>query len=137
MSTDGKTITDEDTGELLYPLLSQLQAIGLTPDYWYWGHVHLGLVYGEQSAVTKATKGITKVRCVGHSAIPFGNPWGLSVGGKIIDYIANTPIPGTNMAMNGLAMLTLKQDGGIKEEFFDGVEAGSKAKPVAKWKRVS
>ena len=137
MSTDGKTFTNEDTGELLYPLLSQLQATGLTPDYWYWGHVHLGLVYGDQSVVTKATKGMTKARCVGHSAVPFGNPWGLSVGGNIIDYIANTPIPGTNMAMNGLAMLTLTQDGGITEEFFDGVKAGSKAKPVAKWKRVS
>lgn len=83
MSTDGKTLKD-------YPLLEQVQATGITPAYWYWGHIHLGLVYGEDAAVTKAAN--TKCRCVGHSAIPFGAPWGLNADGNVIEFIARTAV---------------------------------------------
>lgn len=135
MSTDGTTITDPDTGKVLFPLLSQLQATGITPDYWYWGHIHLGLVYGTESAVTMATDGKTKSRCVGHSAIPIGAPWDLTADGKVIDFIAETSIPNTNLVYNGLAMLTLTRDGGITEQFFNGVEQSSSEVPAATWSK--
>jgi len=133
MSTDGTTINDATSGEPLFPLLSQLQATGLTPDYWYWGHIHLGIAYGDQSAVTTTTDGKTKARCIGHSAIPIGAPWGLNVDGNVIDFIADTPIPETALVLNGLAMITLTTDGGITEQFFDGVEQGSDLSPLATW----
>ena len=135
MSTDGTTITDPTSGEDLFPLLSQLQATGLMPDYWYWGHVHLGIVYGDQSVVTTTTGGKTQARCVGHSAIPIGAPWGLTADGSIIDFIAETPIQNTNMVLNGLAMLTLTSDGGITEQFFNGVEQGSSEAPEPTWSK--
>ena len=124
MSTDGTTI--EEKGKLQYPLLSQLQQTGITPDYWYWGHIHLGLVYGKNSAVTKATGGKTRARCVGHSAIPFGAPWGLSVGNGVIDYIAQTPLQNSRLVLNGLALLTLHSNGSIQEQFFNCADAQGK-----------
>ncbi len=126
MSTDGTTTDD-------FPLFNQTQALGLTPDYWYWGHIHLGLVYGDKSIVSTSTQGKTKARCVGHSAIPFGDPWGLKVGGGVIDFIADTPVPDTSLIENGLAMLTLGSQGEIKEQFFNGVEPGSTDMPVCIW----
>jgi len=135
MSTDGTTITDESSGKVLYPLLSQLQATGLTPDYWYWGHLHLGIAYGKQSVVTSTTGGKTKARCVGHSSIPMGAPWDLTVDGKVIDFIAETPIPETGLILNGLAMITLTRDGDITEQFFNGVEQVSNLLPLATWEK--
>jgi hypothetical protein len=128
MSTDGSTVDN-------YPLLSQIEATGLQPDFWYWGHIHLGLVYGDQSAVSNASsKGTIKARCVGHSAIPFGSPWGLSTGNNIIDFIADTAVTGSSLVENGLAMLTLGSDGSIKEQFFNGVTPGDTTeKPKQIW----
>lgn len=126
MSTDGTTITDKDSGQVLYPLLSQLQQTGITPDYWYWGHVHLGLVYGDTSAVARASGGKTRARCVGHSSIPFGRPWGIAAGGGDIDYIAQTPLQDSHLALNGLALLTLGNDGSIKEAFYNCADAQGK-----------
>jgi hypothetical protein len=40
-------------------------ALGRDPDYWYWGHLHNGIVY--------QTVGGFHGRCVGHGAIPYGN----------------------------------------------------------------
>jgi len=39
-------------------------ALGRVPDYWYWGHLHNGIVYAEQGGL--------KARCAGHGAIPYG-----------------------------------------------------------------
>lgn len=39
-------------------------ALGRVPDYWYWGHLHNGIVYAEQNGL--------KARCAGHGAIPYG-----------------------------------------------------------------
>ena len=85
---------------------------------WYWGHIHLGIVYGEQSTLGKLGVG---ARCVGHSAIPIGKAWGLSTGDSIIDWIAETPVGGTaygNRVRNGFALLTL-QNGRITEAFYE------------------
>jgi len=40
-------------------------ALGRVPDYWYWGHLHNGIVYAEQGGL--------KARCAGHGAIPYGD----------------------------------------------------------------
>ncbi|NWB87879.1 metallophosphoesterase family protein [Pseudomonas gingeri] len=39
-------------------------ALGRVPDYWYWGHLHNGIVYAEQGGL--------RARCAGHGAIPYG-----------------------------------------------------------------
>lgn len=133
MSTDGTTI--EENGEPKYPLLSQLQQTGITPDYWYWGHVHLGLVYGKNSAVAKATGGKTLARCVGHSAIPVGAPWGLKAENNVIEYIAQTPLQNSRLVLNGLALLTLHADGSIKERFYNcaDTQGNPEEKPQPVW----
>jgi len=133
MSTDGTAI--EEDGKLQYPLLSQLQQTGITPDYWYWGHVHLGLVYGKQSAITRATGGRTLARCVGHSAIPIGAPWGLTDGNDVIEYIARTGLQNSHLVLNGLALLTLHNDGTIQEQFYDCANAQGKVEndPQPSW----
>lgn len=40
-------------------------ALGSEPDYWYWGHLHNGIVYNPI--------GKFHGRCAGHGAIPYGN----------------------------------------------------------------
>jgi len=46
-----------------------MSALGVAPAYWYWGHVHAGVVYPRQSNGTLC-------RCTGHAALP----WGLASG---------------------------------------------------------
>ena len=100
----------------------------ITPDYWYWGHIHLGAVYNE----TSAANGVQS-RCIGHSCIPIGTPSGL-VGESRVNWFANTPFDdpdeivypkGASRVKNGFSMITLTADG-IREDFYD---AGS-SKPV-------
>jgi hypothetical protein len=87
------------------------------PDYWYWGHTHVGIVYGDQSLA--GLQGV-KARCIGHSAIPFANPWGLEgADPSIIEWYSRTPLdaeaPTEELALpkksyrakNGFAVLTL------------------------------
>ncbi len=92
----------------------------ITPDYWYWGHLHLGAVYNGSSAA-----GAVKARCVGHGCIPFGVPRGLE-GAACVDWFSDTALDdpderaypgGAQRAVNGFAMITLTEDG-IAEEFF-------------------
>jgi hypothetical protein len=116
-------------------------ALGRTPDFWYWGHIHNGIVYSDQSFPAQNQ---TKARCVGHSAIPFGVGYGLKnpdgSNKPSIDYFAhelmstaysNTDAQQANRVLNGFAMLTLKQDA-IEEEFIDqtGVVRWSQVTPL-------
>lgn len=93
----------------------------ITPDYWYWGHLHLGAVYNGRSAA-----GATNARCIGHGCIPFGVPRGLAGEGRV-DWFSNTALNdpdedvhprGAHRAVNGFAMITLDENG-IVEEFFN------------------
>lgn len=103
-------------------------ALGKAPDFWYWGHIHNGIVYSDQSF--PAQNG-TKARCAGHGAIPFGVGYGLQnpdgTNKPSIAYFAhellssvyeNTDAQQANRVLNGFAMLTLKPDS-ISEEFID------------------
>lgn len=99
-----------------------VSALGRAPDYWYWGHVHNGIVYSSLSAAGAATQ----ARCVGHGALPFGNAYELNNAGTPIPevlYYSHTPMqnPDPQQAkrvLNGYAILTLGA-GTLLEEFFD------------------
>jgi hypothetical protein len=108
MSTDGKTALQ---------LWLDVKDI-VSPDYWYWGHIHLGIVYSDSSCLGGEN---VKARCVGHSAVPFGDAWGLE-DDDCVSWYANTPIgtPETeNLNRNGFALLTLGSDGSIEEAFYE------------------
>ena len=92
----------------------------IEPDYWYWGHLHLGAVYNKNSAARKV-----KARCIGHGCIPFGVPRGLAKDARV-DWFSDTAFDdpdedvhprGASRAVNGFAMITLTENG-IGEEFF-------------------
>lgn len=95
----------------------------LRPDIWYWGHTHLGIVYGGG-----AYSGDMKTRCIGHSSMPFAIPPGMEHCGGTVDWYSHTPLEATAAlgalwydsprAKNGFAMLTLDKTG-IVEEVYD------------------
>ncbi|MFA6161840.1 MAG: metallophosphoesterase [Methylobacter sp.] len=91
-----------------------------TPDVWYWGHLHQGTVYNTNSAAGNECL----CRCVGHSAFPFGDTFGVVQNN--VEYNAQTPIASGNAKMqNGFAMLTLKPDGTMTETFYEVKNDGS------------
>jgi hypothetical protein len=100
-------------------------ALGRPPDYWYWGHVHNGIVYSSNSAAGSTTK----ARCLGHGALPFGNAYALhdNSGNPIpqVLYYTHDPVPNPNhnpqldnRVLNGYAVLTLTANS-ITEDFYD------------------
>jgi len=54
---------------------------GKTPDAWYWGHVHNGIVYEDSLEVLKGVTSINGkpplLRCCGHASMPYGKGTGL------------------------------------------------------------
>ena len=118
------------------PLWAQLeQGFGRRqPDYWYWGHIHNGIVY-ECAGRDVAARNKTKARCIGHSAIPFGFAWGLTRPETLlaaapgampsafqpietVKYFAHERVPGTSYVKNGFAVLRLS-GAAISEEIYD------------------
>jgi len=106
----------------------------ITPDYWYWGHIHMGAIYSDNAPIWKTTPTKTKARCIGHSAIPIAVPWGFEKpeNKNNVDWYAQTPLDGGTdnppsklpvekqpRIKNGFAIITLHADGNIKEEAFD------------------
>jgi len=116
-------------GTSVLPLWGEMNsALGRAPEFWYWGHIHNGIVYSDQSMAGQAG---TKGRCSGHGAIPFGVAYGLQnadgSNNTTIDYFAhelltsaydNTDTQQTNRVLNGFTLLTIGGDS-IKEEFYD------------------
>jgi len=90
----------------------------LNPAYWYWGHVHNGIVYTQQPGL-----GNTLGRCIGHGAIPFGDARNLqALVPKYVRYYAHTPVPSdpqSKLVLNGYAVLTLGQNGSMQEDFYE------------------
>ncbi len=125
MSFDGSTITpNKKAGTALWDGMNS--ALGnRNPDVWYWGHLHLGVAYNSNSAVgAEGTLG----RCVGHSAMPFGNAHGMDL--QNVDYYAHTPLNvGTKQVQNGFAIVTLDSDGSLTETFYE-VDANGKCIPA-------
>jgi hypothetical protein len=102
---------------------------GQGPAYWYWGHVHAGVVYGNQDPGRRNVA----CRCSGHAALPWGLATELDKAPNVAWYetrTANDPdIP--QRVLNGFTVLRL--DGGdIEETFYDengGVAWPPKANP--------
>jgi hypothetical protein len=108
ISTDGASPSPRLWGDV---------ASVITPDYWYWGHLHLGMVYS-----ARACSGAVKTRCVGHGAIPFANPPGMLACAENIAWYAHSgpAAPGyfQPRAKNGFAVLTLGPSG-LTEDFYE------------------
>jgi hypothetical protein len=110
-----------------------LQALQRPPTLWYWGHVHNAIVYEHLYNAGMGPPVPTLGRCCGHGAIPFGNGWGLEDGQgnnlPNIVYYAHTPddalphtsgpCPANPRVKNGYALVTLHQDGGFSEAFYE------------------
>ena len=73
----GKMIVMHDTQSLWGDVLNALG--GNAPDYWYWGHIHDGVIYKPSTVKGKDYH----TCCVGHSAMPYGAPWGLTKPGSM------------------------------------------------------
>lgn len=115
MSFDGTSITQNpQSGTSLWDNM-QTTLGGNKPHVWYWGHLHLGVAYNKNSALGLQD---TLGRCVGHSAIPFGNPSGMVANN--VDYYASTNLGiGTKQARNGFALVTLGANGSLAETFYE------------------
>ncbi len=110
-------------------------AFGSLPDYWYFGHIHDGIVYAPKT-VPKSKDGpeipgTCNMRCAGHASMPYGAPWGLAKPGTYppfkpadyidgIDFFAGTPKGSdpAGLVKNGFMTFTLTGDQ-ISEAFFD------------------
>ena len=119
MSYDGDTIVqNQKAGISLWDGMQQL--LGRRPDIWYWGHLHLGVSYNENSVLGKTG---TVCRCVGHSAVPFGNAHGINKSN--VNYYAHNPITNkSKQVQNGFAIITLKNDGSFSEIFYEVTNTG-------------
>ena len=115
------------------PLFTQVyNALGRYPDYWYYGHIHNGIVYNNLSKAGeyKCPSGSSpQLRCVGHAAIPFGKGNALFTGNKNnreITYFAQTKMVNSNppsnflkaRVQNGFAVIKLTATG-ITETFYE------------------
>lgn len=95
------------------------------PDYWYWGHTHLGAVYSSNALSGNINM---KARCIGHSSMPFAVPPGMEKCQANIEWFSNAPLDSGMMSMaiyysrqrakNGFAMLTLSENG-ITEQIYE------------------
>ena len=117
LSTDGTKTTP------VWDDVASDGALGKPPDVWYYGHFHAAAVYSPDSAAGPTTK----VRVMGHGALPFAAPDELAQNagpGKAIECYAHTPYDDDDAlhkgrAMNGFAHVTLTKDGGITEQFLN------------------
>jgi Calcineurin-like phosphoesterase len=83
---------------------------GVMPSYWYYGHIHNGVVYSANSA-----SGGINCRCLGNAAIPIGNSsWlqdAMNGASPTVTFYTNTPLPNPTVqqslrVLNGYAILT-------------------------------
>jgi Calcineurin-like phosphoesterase len=122
-------------GSAVTPLFQQIYtALGNRyPDYWYYGHIHNGMVYNEQNAVTKNYKtpsgAAPRLRCSGHASIPFGNAYSFA-NNRNIRYYPKTPMPNPDTkqgkrVLNGYAVLTLTPNGIGGESFYEVAPDGT------------
>jgi len=134
ISLDGNTANQ--------PLLSQLNTIlGRYPDFWYYGHIHNGVVYTDPPAITglniPSSQITPQLRCCGHAALPYGVPSWLNYPStpSYIPYFAQTNAGNNNTQLsntirNGFALLTLSQNQ-IVETFYEvDINSGN---PVQMW----
>lgn len=81
------------------------------PEYWYYGHEHVGAVYTPFGANVLC-------RCCGHGALPWGEASALANNPRVVWHEINKPSPNDIRVFNGFAVLRL--DGpNIQETFYD------------------
>ncbi len=135
LTADGKSLTPPtyDGTNIPKPLFTQVvNALGRCPDYWYYGHIHNGIVYNNLSlaGTYKCPSGASpQLRCVGHAAIPFGKGNALFTGNKNnpgISYFAQTKMVNSKppskfldaRVQNGFAVIKLTPTA-ITETFYE------------------
>ena len=140
--TGFKEVDGRETN-LLWDQMTGARALNKKPEYWYWGHVHNGIVYNANSAAGNATM----CRCSGHAAVPFGNGYALedemNKPDTTLDYYAHTPLAPDDIeipvkkkrVLNGFTMLTFTIDeatgaSSIKEDFWEVSNTASQTKIV-------
>lgn len=97
-----------DSQEKLWNQVVSLFPNDSGPAYWYWGHLHTGVVY--------KPVGQTHGRCVGHGGIPGGLSTELE-SSTHLEWFEKTPMPGSDiLTMNGFAHIKL--DGATITEAF-------------------
>ena len=103
-----------------------VEAIGRAPTLWLWGHVHQCIVYDRMLIHPNhpngpVRKSPTKGRCCGHAAVPYGPAWGLE--NSLLPYVAGThddAFPAGNPRVyNGFGRVTLHNDGGFTESYYE------------------
>jgi hypothetical protein len=106
-----------------------INALGKKPDYWYWGHIHNGIVYAS-SAAQGICEG-TACRCLGNAAIPIGNASWFENNPNVDFYTRkslNESYPGNNTlrVQNGYCILTFEEDTVTEQWYYqDGTLAWS------------
>src|SRR5262249_43989315 len=70
LSIDGFPISGNQLYNDMYAALHNQD-----PDYWYWGHIHNGVVYNSSATMSSNRQTKTLCRCAGHGALPFGNAY--------------------------------------------------------------
>ncbi|WP_223426154.1 metallophosphoesterase family protein [Tateyamaria pelophila] len=104
------------------------------PDYWYFGHIHDGIVYAPKKVMDTpsgpAIPGVCRMRCTGHASMPYGAPWGLAKVNRTppfkktgfidhIEFFAQSPKLDCGLLVkNGFMTVTLDGDT-IEEAFYD------------------
>lgn len=120
--------------KLANPLWGEIsEVVGRAPDYWYWGHVHNGIVFAEDVGLET---GNAKMRCAGHGAIPYALAWSLmqEPWSKGIAHVSQTPECSRGRRVrNGFAQITLGAGGFIEEAFFEVEDGTSEA--IRVWPR--
>lgn len=102
-----------------------VSALGKKPDYWYFGHVHNGIVYSEMSAA-----GTVKCRCQGNAAIPIGHAAWFD-NKPAISFYTNSPLGDTDprnalRIKNGFALLEFTANSVLENWYYqDGSLAWS------------
>jgi hypothetical protein len=92
---------------------------GTAPAYWYWGHVHAGVVYVQQ-------RNGVRCRCAGHGALPWGFASELANNPNVTWFESKKDgdDPDNLRVLNGCVFLELKGES-VTETFFD--ENGNRA----------
>lgn len=120
---------DEHAHDLRHSLWSNVtHALGRNPDYWYWGHIHNGIVYNP--TVAHGLCEGTACRCLGNAAIPIGDAsWFKN--NKHVQFYTHKLLnagPGNNplRVQNGYAILTFGEDTVTEQWYYqDGTPAWS------------
>ncbi len=88
--------------------------VGCVPAYWYWGHLHSGIVYKSQSPTD------VRCRCIGHGALPVGFSSNLNQSGHVewFEKRSAGDVDDRDRILNGFVLIEI--DGpNLTESFYD------------------